>query len=155
MLEVEVPAGNAGDHMDLAAVDVSYLNMHSKNKDSLSRAVAVSFSASSEAVAKATDKKVMESAVQQVSNEMSKEALRLHDSGKVEEAKQLMKANTGYLADKAVSLGSAAAPAPALAAMEAESRRQAYTLDSKDDAERNVSRKKMKEDQFRLEKQQR
>lgn len=155
VLEVEVPAGNAGDHMDLAAVDVSYLNMHSKNKDSLSRAVAVSFSASSEAVAKATDKKVMESAVQQVSNEMSKEALRLHDSGKVEEAKQLMKANTGYLADKAVSLGSAAAPAPALAAMEAESRRQAYTLDSKDDAERNVSRKKMKEDQFRLEKQQR
>lgn len=155
VLEVEVPAGKAGAQIDLAAVDVSYLNMHSKSKDNLSRTVAVSFSASTEAVAKATDKKVMESAVQQVSNEMSKEALRLRDSGKVDEAKQVMKANTSYLADKAVSLGSASAPAPALAAMEAESRSQATKLDSKDNAEWNVSRKKMKEDQFKLEKQQR
>ncbi|MDZ7937140.1 MAG: hypothetical protein U5M53_02185 [Rhodoferax sp.] len=155
VLEVEVPAGKAGGQMDLAAVDVSYLNMQSKNKDNMSRAVTVSFSASADAVAKATDKKVMESAVQQVSNEMGKEALRLRDSGKVEEAKQVMESNTKYLAEKAVTLGSPAAPAPALAAMEAESRSQASKLISKDNAEWNVSRKKMKEDQYKLEKQQR
>jgi Ca-activated chloride channel family protein len=155
LLEVEVPAGRAGENRDLAGVDVSYLNMHSKSKDSLNRSVTVSFSDSSEIVAKSTDKKAMVSAVQQVSNEVSKEALKLRDVGKVEEAKKMMEANSNYLADKAVSLGSAAAPAPALADMEKQTRRQASELDSKDSAEWNVSRKKMKEDQYKLEKQQR
>lgn len=155
LLEVEVPAGKAGASMDLAAVDVSYLNMQSKTTQKLSRSVGVAFSASAEAVAKATDKKTMVSAVQQVSNEANKEALKLRDSGKVNEAKKVMEANSNYLADQAVSLGSASAPAPVLQAMEAETREQAAKLDSKDNAEWNVSRKKMKEGQYKLEKQQR
>ena len=71
------------------------------------------------------------------------------------EADSRRRANSNYLSKQAATLGSAAAPAPALAAMEAESRSQASKLDSKDNAEWNVSRKKMKEEQFKLEKQQR
>ncbi|MES2933041.1 MAG: VWA domain-containing protein [Pseudomonadota bacterium] len=155
LLEVEVPAGKAGENLDLAAVDVSYLNMHSKNKDKLSRAVAVSFSESSDTVAKAVDKKVMVSAVQQVANEVNKEALKMRDSGKFEEAKKLNESNAAYLADQAVSLGSAAAPVPALKAQESSTLDFNGYLRGATGENDGTARKKMKEDQFKLEKQQR
>ncbi len=154
MLEVEVPAGKAGENADLAAVEVSYINMQSKSREKLARAVSVSYSESAEAVVKATDKKVMVSAVQQVSNEVNKQALSLRDSGRVEEAKKVMQENSDYLAERAISLGSAAAPAPALKAMADETRSQAGRIDSSDKEVQNVLRKKMKEDQYKVEKQQ-
>lgn len=152
VLEVEVPAGKVGDNFDLAAVDVAYLNMQSKGKDKLSRAVAVSFSESQDAVAKATDKKVMVSAVEQVSNQMNKEALELRDKGRVDEAKKAMEKTASYLDANAASLGGEAAGA--LKPLQAATRSQAATIDSKNSEEWNVQRKKMKEDQFKLDKQQ-
>jgi Ca-activated chloride channel homolog len=153
VLEVEVPARKAGMNMALADVGVSYLNMQSKSNESLSRAVSVSFSNSADAVASATDKKAMVSAVQQVANETSKEALRLRDAGKVQEAKKVLESNAQYLKDKSVSLGSSAAPTPALQRMEEESKAQAVQMETNDSAQWNLSRKAMKADQYKLEKQ--
>ncbi len=154
VLEVEVPARKAGLNMPVADVEVGYLNMLSKSSERMHRPVSISFSDSAEAVASATDKKAMVSAVQQVANERNKDALRLRDAGKVEEAKKAMTENAGYLKEKSVSLGSAAAPAPALMQMEAETKVQADKIDSKDSGELNLLRKSMKADQYRLEKQQ-
>ena len=96
----------------------------------------------------------MVSAVQQVSNEVNKQALSLRDSGKFDDAKKVMQENSTYLAEKAISLGSAAAPAPELKAMADETRAQAGRIDSNEKDVQNVLRKKMKEDQYKLEKQQ-
>jgi len=154
VLEVALPAGKAGQNMDLADVDVSYLNMLSKSTERMNRAVNVGFSDSAEVVAKATDKKAMVSAVQQVANEKSKDALRLRDAGKLLEAKQLMQDNTNYLKEQSVNLGSMAAPAPALQQMEVNSRAQTETIDSQDSAQWKISRKALKADQYKVEKQQ-
>jgi Ca-activated chloride channel family protein len=148
ILEVEIPAGKAGQNMNLAAVNVSYLNMQSKNKDSMSRAVAVGFSDSAEVVAKAVDKKVMTSAVQQVSNVTSKQALKLRDEGKVEEARRVLDDNAVYLnSQRSVT------EVDALKKLEVES--QGYSAGfSAPEAEWNAKRKSMKADQYRVEKQQ-
>jgi Ca-activated chloride channel family protein len=154
VLEVEVPARKAGQTMDLADVDVSYLNMQSKSTERMNRAVKVSFTDSEQAVANATDKKTMISAVQQVANEKSKDALRLRDEGKIEEAKKVLEENRSYLKANAATLGSASAPAPVLQEMEASTRAQASKMESNDSAEWKASRKAIKADQYKLEKQQ-
>jgi Ca-activated chloride channel family protein len=154
VLEVEVPARKAGQSMELADVDVSYLNMLSKSTERMNRVVNVSFSDSEQAVARATDKNAMVSAVQQVANETSKNAVRLRDAGKISEAKKLLEDNTTYLKEQSVNLGSPAAPAPALQQMESNARAQAAKIESQDSAEWNLSRKALKADQYKLEKQQ-
>ncbi len=154
VLEVEVPARKAGQSMELADVDVSYLNMQSKSTERMNRVVNVSFTDSEQAVARATDKNAMVSAVQQVANEKSKDAVRLRDAGKISEAKKLLEDNTTYLKEQSVNLGSAAAPAPALQQMESNSRAQASKIESQDSAQWNLSRKALKADQYKLEKQQ-
>lgn len=147
ILEVEVPAGRVGENLALASVDVSYLNMSSKSKDTLSRSVAVSFTDSAEKVAKATDRKAMTSAVQQVSNARSKQATRLQDEGKQEAAKKLLNENAEYLQQNAAALA-----APALA-KEAEVQSQAAEKVGKGDW--NVERKDRKAQQYKTENQQR
>jgi Ca-activated chloride channel homolog len=154
VLEVEVPARKAGQTMDLADVDVSYLSMQSKSTERMNRTVNVSFSDSEQAVASATDKKTMISAVQQVANEKSKDALRLRDEGKIEQAKKVLEENSNYLSKNAAALGSAGAPAPALQEMEASTKEQASKMESNDSVEWKASRKSIKADQYKLEKQQ-
>ncbi len=154
LLEVEVPAGKAGEKSDVAAVDVSYFNMQSKNKEKLSRAVFVNYSESAEVVAKALDKKVMVSAVQQVANASNKQALQLRDDGKIEEARKVMESNSAYLSDKAVSLGSAAAPAPELKVMAEKTKTAMDSIVAEDVGAYPVARKAMKEEQYKIEKQQ-
>lgn len=149
ILEVQVPPGKVGESLNLAEVDVSYLNMQSKNKTSLSRSVTVNFTDSAETVAQATDKKAMASAVQQISNARSKAALQLRDEGKVEEARAVLNENADYLQRNAQSLD-----APVLREMEAASRSSAAAV-SAPAPEWNASRKSMKEQQYKLEKQQR
>lgn len=148
ILEVQVPPGKAGQSLNLAKVDVSYLNMQSKSKESLSRSVAVNFTDSAETAAKATDRKAMTSAVQQISNAKSKQALQLRDEGKVEEARAVLNENADYLQRNAQSLD-----APVLKEMEAASRSSAAAV-SAPAPEWNASRKSMKEQQYKLEKQQ-
>ena len=154
LLEVEVPPGKAGENVDIATVEVAYLNMQSKNKDRLTRSVALGFADSPELVAKSVDKKVMVSAVQQIANENSKQALQLRDQGKVTEAKKLMEINAAYLSSNARSLGSDDAPTPELEAQAVETKNQAIQIESKDSRQWNILRKGMRAEQYKIEKQQ-
>ena len=151
VVEVEVPPGKAGERLDLASMDVTYLNMQSRNQDKLSRSVAVSFSESDDAVAKATDKKAMVAAVEQVANTMSKQALDLRDQGKVEEAKKLMEKNASYLSSNRQVLGK---DGEGLRSMETDTRKQAESIGSGSGENWNVQRKSMREYQYRIDNQQ-
>ncbi len=147
MLEVEVPAGTSGAHLNVADVDVGYLNMVSKRHDAVKRMVAVSYTDSAEKVALATNKKVMKSAVEQVANTLNAEALQLRDDGKIEDAKRVLNESADYLYYNAQKLD-----APELKKQEQEARKQAETIDKS--GEWNNTRKVMKEQQHKLNTQQ-
>ena len=97
MLEVEVPSGTEGQELNVASVDVSYQDIRNKKTDSLQETVSVNFSKAREDVLKNVNKPVMDSAAEQVVNEMSKEAVSLRDAGKLDEAKQALKQSGDYL----------------------------------------------------------
>ncbi len=106
MLEVEVPEGTAGQSREVASVDVNYLDLKTQRNDALNGLAAVSYSGMKEEVRRATNKKVMEKAVEQVSNEISKDALKRMDEGRVEEAQKLQEKNVQLLKDSAKQYGS-------------------------------------------------
>ncbi|MEE4376525.1 MAG: VWA domain-containing protein [Candidatus Competibacteraceae bacterium] len=97
LLEVEVPAGEVGQRQQLATVDVTYLNMQTRFQDRLSAATAVSFTPSPETVAEATDDKVVTVTVEQVANKISKDAVKLRDEGRVEEAQRKLEEGAEFV----------------------------------------------------------
>lgn len=147
LLEVEVPPRAAGVHQALAAVDVSYTNMLNQREDRLQGAVGVRFSPSQAEVAEQTNVPVMESAVQQLANTQSKEAMQLRDQGKVEEARNKLKDSAEYLKKEAKRLKS-----KRLAEQERAAREDAEKLD--EEAWRAGGRKSLRAKQYRYDKQQ-
>jgi Ca-activated chloride channel family protein len=150
MLEVEVPPGVAGETQDLASVDVSYLDLRAKRRDSLQKTVSVNFSKEREKVKKAVNQPVMDSAAEQVINRLSKEAVELRDQGKLEAAKDHLKHGMDSLKGNLRSSG--AASSPRLEALEEEVRQDADELD--DDRNWNKKRKSMRQRQFKYDNQQ-
>ncbi len=106
MLEVEVPSGSVDRSRDVASVKVSYANMATKTTDTLTSTIAVRFSESERQVVEQRDKIVLEAAVLQVATERNELATELRDEGKLEEAKQLLIMNAGYLQEQAADLES-------------------------------------------------
>ena len=150
MLEVEVPPGVAGETQDLASVDVSYLDLRAKRRDSLQKTVSVNFSKEREKVKKAVNQPVMDSAAEQVINRLSKEAVELRDQGKLEAAKDHLKHGMDSLKGNLRSSG--AASSPRLEALEEEVRQDVDELD--DDRNWNKKRKSMRQRQFKYDNQQ-
>ncbi len=146
VLEVEVPESRAGESQRLASVDVSYLNLHSQQNDSLTDSVSVSFTESPETVKKSMDLKVMESAIEQVTIQKSKEAVQLRDKGDILGAQKVMKENVEYLKSSAQGLSS-----PTLDNLEREMRQDADDMGKKD---WNKNRKTIIEKQYKRETQQ-
>ncbi len=146
VLEVEIPAGDEGASQKLASVDLSYMNLVTKKSNSLNNSVSVSYTRSEKEVKEKANKEVMKSSIEQVANEMSKDAVRLRDQGRVQEAQKLLKEG-----GKAIEQEFGAyAPAPALE-MKEEMRQDADELD---DAEWNKKRKSLRERQFKMDNQQ-
>ena len=150
MLEVEVPPGVAGEKRDLASVDVSYLDLKTRKRDSLQQSVFVNFSKEREKVKKSVNQPVMDSAAEQIVNEASKEAVELRDQGKAEEAKDLLKNSFRSLVGDLESSG--AASSPRVQALEQEVQQDADELD--DNRNWNQKRKSMRERQFKYDNQQ-
>jgi Ca-activated chloride channel family protein len=146
LLEVEVPAGTAGKSLNIADVDIAYLNTGSKRRDTVSRHVAVNYSDSAEKIATATDKKVMKSAVEQVANQLNKQALQLQDEGKTEEARRLLNDSADYLGKNATAIG-----APELKKQEESVRGQAANIGK---GNWSSMRKSMREQQHKTDNQQ-
>ena len=88
----------------------------------------------------------MSSSIKQMANEMSKDAVRLRDQGRVEEAQELLKEGAKNIEQEF----GAYAPAPA-EEMKMELRQDADELD---DANWNKKRKSLREKQYKLDNQQ-
>ena len=150
ILEVEIPAGVAGETRDLASVDVSYLDLRAKVTDSLHGSVSVNFSKKREDVVKSVNQPVMDSAAEQVLNQVSKEAVVLRDAGKLEAAKDYLRRNIDSLKKSMSSSG--AASSPRFEALEEEVYQDADELD--DNKKWNEKRKSMRQRQFKYDHQQ-
>jgi len=150
MLEVEVPPGVAGEKRDLASVDVSYLDLKTRKRDSLQESVSVNFSKTREEVKKAVNQPVMDSAAEQIVNQLSKEAVELRDLGKSEAAKDRLKHGMDSLKGSLRSSG--AASSPRIEALEEEVRQDADELD--DNKNWKMKRKSMRQRQFKYDNQQ-
>ena len=150
LLEVEVPPGSVGREQPLASVEVSYTNMATRVRDTLNGAAAVGFSASDEAVVEATDEKVMTTTVEQIANEMSKEAVQLRDAGRVEEAKRKLSEGAEFVQQKAKIYGYRG---EALQSLSAELEQDAEAV--ADDEDWNRTRKDLRKKQYSRDIQQR
>lgn len=150
MLEVEVLPGIAGETRDLASVAVSYLDLRARRRDSLQGSVSVNFSKAREDVTKSVNQQVMDSAAEQVVNQMTKEAVELRDQGKLQAAKDHLKQGMDSL-KKSMIIGGVPS-SPHFEALEEEVLQDADELD--DNKKWNMKRKSMRERQFKYDYQQ-
>ncbi|MCK5895856.1 MAG: VWA domain-containing protein [Cocleimonas sp.] len=150
LIEVEVPAGKVNEQKVLADVQVSYQNMHSKQKNQLSAILQLAYSDSAEEIKHALNKNVVTSATKQLANETSKKALRLRDKGDVIAAQALLKRSASFISGQA-------------ALLEGKDRRELEVFSSEvsmdadiivEEKEWNANRKNFKAKQYKLEKQQ-
>jgi Ca-activated chloride channel family protein len=146
LLEVEIPAHSVGDAIQVADVTVSYSNLETHVTDQVSSTTGVSFSDSVAEVDKNTDDEVMAPAVEQIAIERSKEAVKLRDEGKIQEAKAVLQKNAAYLGRNAKRYKS-----KKLAEFEES---QTESLDNLDGANWNKQRKLLRKDQYKYETQQ-
>ncbi len=145
LLEIEVPAGEADKTRNVATVNISYANMITKTTDKLQSSLAVRYTNSETAVAKAKNKKVIESAVIQIATKNNEEAMKLRDQGKINEAKKKLESNVRYMKKYA----------PASAAVrEYQRTNAAQAEDISSNAKWNRTRKSMRKDQYLNQKQQ-
>ncbi|MCW8884727.1 MAG: VWA domain-containing protein [Motiliproteus sp.] len=142
ILEVEVPSQNAGTELELATVDVDYYNLHSQDKRQVSNRVVANFSQSKQEVKAAVDTKALESAVEQVANEYSREALEKRDQGDIQGAQQILEKSASYLGSQGAALSS-----PKLLEQKAEALKDADELD--DEQQWNKKRKELKARQYK------
>lgn len=127
LLEVEIPESLAMHTRPVAEVEVTYANMETKTTDRLSSSIGVYFDASPEVVKERTNVKVMTECVLQIANERNVWAVVLRDEGKMEEAKELLESNYGYLNKNAEILHSQKLRQRAL-----DNDKQSKTLNEKD-----------------------
>ena len=99
LLEVEVPAAEVGQQLEVAKVGMSYANMQTRATDKVTRSVGVRFTDSSGVVERNTDRKVMEAVVLMLANEKYKLALEMRDQGRTDEARRLLRDNESSLND--------------------------------------------------------
>ena len=151
MLEVEVPPGVAGEKTG-SRFGRCFLSRskNAKRRDSLQKSVSVNFSKKREEVKRAVNQPVMDSAAEQVVNEISKKAVELRDQGKTEAAKSYIQQGMGSLKENLRSSG--AAPSPRFEALEQEVQKDADELD--DNRNWNKKRKSMRQRQFKYDNQQ-
>jgi len=101
MLEVEVPATQAGKAREVAEVRVSYANLQTKTTDRLTSAVSANFTSSLAEVEAKLNPAVCAAAVLQVSNVQNKLATTLRDQGDIEGARRVLLENSKYLGENA------------------------------------------------------
>ncbi len=136
LLELEVPAGRAGEERDVATVDVAYADTASKSVDRVRGGASVRYTASREVADQNADRKVLSSVVIQQATEANDRAVQLRDEGRVDEARQLLMDNAKQLRESASALA-----APELEAYGAANEADAKALDK---ADWDAQRKKMR-----------
>lgn len=148
LVEVAIDPGRHDETRSLAAVTVAYDNMLTRARDQIAGSVSVSFSASAERVSENVNAPVMSSTVEQLANEISKEAVELRDQGRVEEAKRKLESGADYVRENAAVLGSSA-----LDSLSQELEQDAEALS--DEQDWNRTRKDLRSKQYSRDVQQR
>jgi Ca-activated chloride channel family protein len=109
VIELEVARDRARGAPQSAKVLVNYTDMATKEKKSLEDKAEIRFSADAAQAKASIDGEVMASVARQVATEANEKAVSLRDSGKLEEARKVLKENAEYLDRQAGSLPTAAA----------------------------------------------
>ena len=147
VLEVELPAGEEGLSQQIAKVNVDYFNTVTRRQDKLAGTAQVQYTVSERVVEEELDEEVMTDTVQQIANEMSKEAVELRDAGRVREAQQRLQESAAYLEQNARQYN-----APGLESLSGEFARDAEAIGK--DEEWKKTRKVLKKRQYSVEIQQ-
>lgn len=147
LLESEIPAGELAGPAPKAMVTVRCRDMQSGQSVDMTTMATIRRTDKKEEITDSEDKKVMASAVLQQANEQMEMATKLRDKGKVKEAKDLLTTNVSKL--------KAAGKLYGVDELLTFSRSNESVRDEMDsDAEWNRSRKVMRQDQHRIQTQQ-
>lgn len=149
LVEVEVPPGVAGKRRDVASVNVRYLDVLENQDDLLTSTASIGYTKAPERVKAQRNQAVLGSAISQIANERSREAVKLRDEGKAKEARMVLEETAEFLQDNASDLPAAA---PQLEALGEEFEVQADAIENQADWKRQ--RKALKKSQYSREKQQ-
>jgi Ca-activated chloride channel family protein len=109
VLELEVDKARAKGEAQSARVQVNYTDMATKEKKSVDGRADIRFTKNAAEAKASVNGEVMAAVARQVATETNEKAVSLRDSGKVEEARKLLKENADFLDKQAGSLPSAAA----------------------------------------------
>jgi len=142
LVEVEVDAGAARSDLGAADVTARYTDNRTKQKTALTTSVGLAFSDDRQKIEASRDKEVLSAATVQIATERSEKAVKLRDSGKVEEARKLLQDNAAYLKGQAEVLA-----APELGALAKEQESDAAAISSA--SEWNKQRKLMRSRQYK------
>lgn len=146
MLELELPAGEAGSERPVCEANVRYRNLETKTTDALSAATRVRYVASVVEAKKAVDRDVMVNAVELIANEQNRLAVRFRDQGEMQKAERILQDNAAWLNSNSVIYD-----APSLRTLEKRNRSDAKNLAPK---KWKKQRKRMRRYQHKLDFQQ-
>jgi len=138
LLEVQTPAYEK-DTLSVADVNIRYVDMKNKSEEKLNAKVAAATTRSRKVYDKKQNKVVYADVIEQIAIENNEKALVLRDKGQIEESKQMLMNNSGYLRTNASELGS-----DKLDAYAAENEKDADAVEGTD---WNRTRKGMRESQ--------
>ena len=147
MLEVVPAKGSKNQKKNLAEVLVNYDNLGTKQKDSHKEMLMVSYTDSVDEMKKAVSEEVLVDSTIQKINLENERAVKLIDEGKMEEAKSIVTKNNAEL--KALPVASA----PAKKKAEANMQMNEELMGKMDRNDKDVSRKALKEQNFKVQKQ--
>lgn len=150
LLEVIPPKGKENEKKPLADVVISYDNLQTSKKDNLENRIDIAYSKSGQIVKQAVQEEIVVDSAIQKANIENEKAITLLDEGKKDEANRIIQQNASTL--DALS-GSVSSPSAKLKASNSavENKKLSEDLDSKSEA---VSRKSMKENTYKTQKQQ-
>lgn len=148
LLEVIPPKGSSEQTKPLASVAVSYDNLGTKQKDSLTSNVDIRYSKSVDVVKDAIMEDVLVDSEIQMAAIANEEAIQLMDQGKQKEAKMILESNANRLSSLPVSSAPAVAKAQAGAA---QNKDLAVKLETESPS---YSRKAVKEQSYNVKNQQ-
>lgn len=141
LVEVEIAGNAARERMESSRVSARYTDMGTQDAVTIEESVNLTFSDDAERITASRDKEVLSAATIQLATLRSEEAVKLRDSGQVDEARKLLEDNAAYLTEQARTLA-----APTLEGLAQDQARDAEAIASGDWARQ---RKDMRSRQYK------
>lgn len=146
LLELEIPAGEAGGERPVCEANIKYRNLETKTTDALSASTRVRFVANAGEAKRAVDRDVMVRAVELIANEQNRLAVKFRDQGDTQKAQRILQDNAQWLNSNSVRYN-----APSLRTLEKQNRSDAKNLAPK---KWKAQRKRMRRYQHKVDFQQ-